>query len=364
MESLDRAVQVLEEGVAQGQHPGAQLYVSRRGQVIADLALGEASPGVPMAVDSLTHWLSAGKPLLAVAAVQLWERGLLHLDQPVADIVPEFGVRGKDAITVRHVLTHTGGFRSVVDLYRGRGPVEELPARVFQARLERDWVPGRRAAYHILSGWFALGEVVARASGLPVCEYVRRHVLLPAGMEDSWLRLPDDGAAGYGDRLAGLYDTSRGRTTPRYQWLSAAGAPCVPGAGARGPARQLGRLYEALLAGGEGVQGRVLGPAAVEAMVARHRVGLCDETFDAPMDWGLGVIADNKHYGDPAPYGYGPHASPRAFGHGGNQSSVGYADPEHGLVVAAVVNGMPGPEAHQQRFERLNRAIWEDLGVS
>lgn len=350
--------------MARGQHPGGQLYVSLDGQVVEDRAVGESQPGVSMTTDTLCLWLSAGKPLVALAVVQLWEKGLLRLDQAVADIVPAFGVRGKESVTVRQVLTHTGGFRSVVDLHRGSGSASELPGRVFQARLERHWTPGRRAGYHVLSGWYALGEIVAQVTGVPTCQYVREQVLEPAGMADSWLLLPSDAASRYGRRLAGIYDTSDGPLEPRYQWLAATDAPCVPGAGARGPARELGRFYEVLLSGGLGPGGPVLSPVAVEAMVARHRVGLVDETFGVAMDWGLGLIIDGKHYGRAAPYGFGPHASPRTFGHGGNQSSVGYADPEYGLAVAAVVNGMPGPEAHHQRFERLNRAIYEDLGLA
>jgi hypothetical protein len=53
----------------------------------------------------------------------------------------------------------------------------------------------------------------------------------------------------------------------------------------------------------------------------------------------------------------------RAYGHGGNQSSLGMADPEHGLVVATVFNGMPGEEAHANRMRLLMAAVYEDLGL-
>ena len=67
---------------------------------------------------------------------------------------------------------------------------------------------------------------------------------------------------------------------------------------------------------------------------------------------------------DLPPYGYGRHASRRTFGHSGFQSSTGFADPEHGLVVAAVVNGNPGEPAHTERFRDLTEAIYEDLGLA
>ncbi len=69
-----------------------------------------------MKTEHLMHWFSAGKPFAVVALGQLWERGLCGLDDPVAQHLPEFAQHGKEAITLRHVLTHTGGFRSRVDL--------------------------------------------------------------------------------------------------------------------------------------------------------------------------------------------------------------------------------------------------------
>ena len=83
------------------------------------------------------------------------------------------------------------------------------------------------------------------------------------------------------------------------------------------------------------------------------------------MDWGLGLIIDSKGYGiDTVPYGYGKYSSSRTFGHGGSQSSVGYADPDRKLVVAAVFNGMPGDRAHNIRMRAFLTALYEDLGLT
>ncbi len=64
------------------------------------------------------------------------------------------------------------------------------------------------------------------------------------------------------------------------------------------------------------------------------------------------------------PYQFGPHASPRAFGHGGNQSSVGMADPEHGLAVAIVWNGMCGDPRHDKRLRETLAAVYQDLELA
>src|ERR671930_293297 len=113
--NLPRTFEALEHGRATGWHVGAQLYASVGGEVVADAALGLArsAPEVPMRTDTLMLWMSATKPVAAVAVAQLWERGLLDLDDPVAKHLPPFAARGKEPVTIRHLLTHTGGFRAL-----------------------------------------------------------------------------------------------------------------------------------------------------------------------------------------------------------------------------------------------------------
>ena len=63
------------------------------------------------------------------------------------------------------------------------------------------------------------------------------------------------------------------------------------------------------------------------------------------------------------PYSFGERASRRAFGHSGVQSSCAFADPEHGLVIAWLCNGMPGEGKHQPRQRAINDAIYADVGI-
>jgi CubicO group peptidase (beta-lactamase class C family) len=109
----------------------------------------------------------------------------------------------------------------------------------------------------------------------------------------------------------------------------------------------------------------VLRWATVELFTSRHRVGMFDQTFQHEIDWGLGFTIDSNRYGaETIPYGFGRHASPSTFGHGGSQSSVAFADPEHGLVVALVCNGRPGEARHNRRARDIHSAIYEDLGLA
>lgn len=106
---LEQAIRLLEEQREEGLHDGAQLFVARQGQPLVDVAIGEAKPGVPLRTDSVMLWWSSGKPLTAVAIAQQMERGKLKVDDRVQEYIPEFA-NGKESATIKHVLTHTGGF--------------------------------------------------------------------------------------------------------------------------------------------------------------------------------------------------------------------------------------------------------------
>ena len=153
---LPKTLSVIRQGIATGCHIGAQIYVSLNGEVVADFALGEAQPGVPMRADTIMLWLSATKPITAVAVAQLWEEGKLSLDDPVCRFIPEFGKRGKEEITIRQLLTHTAGFRTA-DKIPAELSWDESIERICQTPLGAGWVPGRKAGYHISSSWMILG---------------------------------------------------------------------------------------------------------------------------------------------------------------------------------------------------------------
>ena len=361
---LKRTTDVLHEGMSAGLHIGAQVYVSRGGQMVADFAMGESRPGVAMRRDTVMLWLSASKPLAAVAIAQLWERGKLTLDNPVAQHIPEFAQNGKERITLRHVLTHTAGIRWIETGWPAAS-WDQIIAKIGAMKIERDWEPGKKAGYSAFVSWWLLGEVVRRLDGRDYATYVRDEFFLPLGMHDSWMAVPPEVQREYGDRWGIMQKTEGGQVAPLGFDTEQAAANCRPSGSGRGPARELGRFYEMLLTGGTLNGRRIISPQTVEALVARHRAGMYDHTFRHVMDWGLGFVINSNQYGaDTVPYGYGPHASYRTFGHSGYQSSSAFADPEHGLAVAIICNGTPGEAAHDARMRAVHAALYEDLALA
>ena len=316
-----------------------------------------------MEPDTLLPWFSATKPVTAAAVLQQWERGRLDPDDPVARHLPEFATAGKERVTIRHLLTHTAALAAKAG--QDDSP-ESLLATACRSPLVEDWVPGQRAAYSPRLGYHVLGEVVRRVDGRSFDAYVAEELFEPLGMADSWLALSPDRYAAYGDRMGVMHDTSGEAPQVVARLADAEGFAAVwPSSSGVGPASDLVRFFGALLGNGELEGVRVLSPQTVDTMCARHRAGLRDETFGAVIDWGLGVMVNSWHYQQrPAPYGYGDHASRRSFGHGGVQSSVGFADPEVGLAAVVVFNGMAGEAGHHRRTQPVLTALYEDLGLA
>jgi CubicO group peptidase (beta-lactamase class C family) len=344
MTDLPRARAELCRGIERGWHTGAQLHVWRRGATVAELALGEARPGVPMTPATIVEWASATKPVTCGAAAVLWQRGLFDLDDPVHRHLPEFAANGKAAVTVRHLMTHTGG---LTDPVQGVVPFDEAVAAVCAAPLAERWLPGKRCAYNSVAMW-AVAALVERLSGQRFADFVRAEIFAPLGLRDSWIGMPAGVYRAYGrDRFAAVPGHPETGTEEWVTWGR-------PTGGGHGPIGELARYYAALL------ERRVLSAPVVEAMTARHLCGVHDERLNATVDWGLGFLLGTSYRG----HGFGPHASRRAFGHGGRNWCQALADPAHGLAAAVYWNGRLDGDAQAERQHRFFAALYEELELA
>ena len=193
-------------------------------------------------------WYSSGKPWTTVAVLQLWEQGRLGLDDLVADYVDGWG-DGKERATIRHVLTHTGGFPMAERSdYDADVSFDEALAAVVATPAV--WEPGTKAGYHPGSGWRVLGAIVERIDGRRIDRYLRDEIAAPLGLDDCHLGIPLEAQRAYGDRIVPVDWTGH-----RYPSLVDGGIQMVPyridevhnepwhiakvepGGGMRGPAR-------------------------------------------------------------------------------------------------------------------------------
>jgi CubicO group peptidase (beta-lactamase class C family) len=349
--------QLIQEEIEIGYHLGAQVYISYRGEVVLDFAVGEQSEGVALQPQDKMLWLSSGKPILAVAIAQLWEKGKIDLDEPIAKQWPEFGKGGKEAITVRHLLTHTGGMRGADLLSFDQLSWGQALEKICQTPREPNWIPGEKAGYHRSGSWIVLTELLQRITHQKWQDYIQENIFKPAGMVNSHMGLSQKEFEK--NEIGEMFDTSL--QTPQVHAnhsVKKIALSYKPGSNALGPIRELGFFYKALM------QNKILKKETLEYFITRHRKGMWDHTFRQMMDWGLGFMLNTleTEFVD-KPYHFGRYASKEAFGHAGAQSSFGFVDPIYDLIVSWVFNGMPGEKAHHERTTKMNEAIYQDLGL-
>ena len=175
--------------VEEGRIPGAVLLVMQDGDVLLEKAYGwrrtgpdpEAmTPGTVFDLASVTKVMAT-----TMATMILVDRGLLALDAPVSTYLPDFVGGGKDAITVRHLLTHRSGLRQWVPTYYHAADADGAYAYVRDLPL--GWAVGEGRHYSDL-GFMVLGRVVEAVSGRRLDDFLTRELYQPMGLSRTGFR--------------------------------------------------------------------------------------------------------------------------------------------------------------------------------
>lgn len=173
---------------------GAAVLVARDGQILFERGYGRANIEAEAAITPETQFRigSVTKQFTAAAILKLAEEGHLSLEDKLAKFFPDYP-RG-DEVTLHHLLTHTSGIHSYTNKPEFIGtvttPVE--PAALIDSFKQDtyDFDPGQRWLYNN-SGYFLLGEIVARASGRPYGDYLEETFFAPLGMTATGVHRPD-----------------------------------------------------------------------------------------------------------------------------------------------------------------------------
>jgi uncharacterized protein YbbC (DUF1343 family)/CubicO group peptidase (beta-lactamase class C family) len=163
---------------------GAVLLVGHGGRIVHQKAFGlrATSPRAEaMTVDTIFDLASLTKVVATAPSVmRLIQYGQIRLDEPVAHYIPDFGMNGKDSVTVRQLLTHYSGLRPDVDLnppWAGRDTGFRL------AHEEKLQAPQGSIFIYSDTNFIVLGELVQRLSGMPLDQYAAVHIFQPLGMK-------------------------------------------------------------------------------------------------------------------------------------------------------------------------------------
>lgn len=331
-ERIERAYRFLAETTASGQIPGAALLVARHGVPLPPRAFGRRTldaNGPAVEPDTVFLVASVTKPVVVTAAMLLVERGLLTLDDRVCDIVPEFGNHGKEAICLRHLMTHTSGLPDMLPqngrLRREHAPLSEFVRRVCELE-GLDFTPGTNIQYQSM-GIAMIGEIIERITGLALPAFLRQEIFDPLGMPDTSLGFQPDRA----ERIAqvNVAEEMRGTTwgwNSNYWWSFAA-----PWGGMFATVSDTFRFCQTFLNHGTFGGSNLLSRPTVEAMT-RNQTALMPDIPPAvklQQAWGLGW----RLLGDGGWSGYfGDLATPGSYGHGGATGTVIWVDPPREMV--------------------------------
>jgi CubicO group peptidase (beta-lactamase class C family) len=329
---------------------------------------GFAAGDAAIEVDASTIfriWCGA-KPFTAIAIAQIVEAGLVDLDTPLAEFLPD--VRSvaptstSRVTTLRSVLNHTAG------LHVPTAPQMELVPNADRARLlrARDWVPaewrvGEDRAYSEVLGWYVLGLLLETVTGSTLREHLRSSVFEPLGMHRTWIGMAEADYWANADSIGVNYDFRHAKPYPvlfeRNERLCR-DANCSYGGYTT--AADLAHFYAQLLAGFRGETGGMLPSSATLRRFCRtDGAASWDQIFERHCAFGLGFMTElSGHH-------FGSFPSDKAFGHSGwAGSSFGFADPHANVAAAVITNGLlPSAAAHLSRLQ-IVQCIYEDVGVA
>jgi CubicO group peptidase (beta-lactamase class C family) len=313
---------------------------------VVDAVAGVADPETGRLVEPDTPFYSysVGKGATSTVAHVLVERGFFGYDTPVVELWPEFGAHGKEAATVRHVLTHTVGVPGI--------PADTTPEDLCDwdrmcaviADAEPWWEPGTKVAYHAYPFGYIVGEIVRRTTGKPISQVLREEVAEPLGIADEiYFGVPEselgrlarlEDMEGSAVMLASMPDDAPffklgpRQVTPTAEFgnrvdILMADIP----AGGKMSARAVARMYAALLGEVDGV--RLVSPERLSEISAGTFSGE-DQIMGFPTTWALGYSVGRL--------GADPQETRSVLGVGGVGGSFACADTATGVTWALTKN--------------------------
>ncbi|MED1202277.1 serine hydrolase domain-containing protein [Heyndrickxia acidicola] len=300
---------IMKNAIEQKVMPGAVTLIARKGIIVQNQAYGyaykytddqftEAENPVLMRKNTIFDIASISKLFTTVAVMQLYDKGLFKLDDPVAKYLPEFAENGKQAVTIRQLLTHTSGFEPDIPLYQMPGTREERIEMVLKHGLAHP--PGTNYTYSDLN-MITLGALVERLTGQREDVYVKQHITDPLNMKDT---MYNPGASLKPRVAATEYQpwTGRGLVWGQVHDENAWALDGVAGhAGVFSTAHDLAILGQTFLNGGEYGHSRILKAATVKLMEQNMNQGFPGDDhglgFELNQGWYMDSLSDEGTLG-------------------------------------------------------------------
>jgi CubicO group peptidase (beta-lactamase class C family) len=374
---MSRLRLAIEGDVERKLYDGAVTIVGVDGQVVFEEAIGFADrhAGAPMRLDSVFPVFSISKALNAVLVLQRVERGEARLNTPVSEIIPEFGARGKQRITLGQLLSHSGGlpasFPAVpVDKI---GDLDAVVTAVCDVTLEA--VPGEEVSYSPIMAHAVLGQCVRRLDGgkRRLRDIAREELLEPLGMADTALGATPALAARavmprVSDESPGMFNASALVGLGQMILNPELGTE-IPAGGFVSTAADVSRFAEAMRQGGALNGKRVLSTPMLELATTNHTGARHNDLWTYarelkgwplfPANLGLGFFLRGEGL---YPTYSGHLSTPGTFGAMGAGTTNFWVDPVRNITMVCLTTGFLEEANSALRFQRLSDVAIAEFG--
>ncbi len=347
---LEAGVASLREAVETDDLRGAVVLVARDGKIVLHEAVGwrDKEQGLPMRKDTLFHMASNTKPVIATAILLLAEEGKLSLDDLVRKYLPSFDNYRSGQIRIRHLLSHTSGFRipgiflkPLLEKSPEHPNAPSLLAEVARfGKIGAEVAPGTTYQYSN-PGYNTLGALIEVVSDKPLDVFLRERIYRPLGMNESW----NHESKAPAERLGVVYKRDKGTWTifqkptdpPRYPFVRGSGGMITSAA-------DYFRFCQMFLNGGILNGKRILSEKSVRMATAPQTLSI----YSREQTWKRSTC-----------YGFGWQVShDGVFAHGGSEGTYAWVDPRN-KVVGLFFTQCPSGK-YRRQFQKVVEAAVDE----
>lgn len=172
--------------------PGAQILIWQDGNTLYDKSFGNFNydSKSPKVTNKTIYDLASVTKVIATttAAMICYDRKLFSLDDPVAKYIPEFGVNGKENITIKNLLLHNTGLPAWKKFYESCKNKEEVLKEIYSSELE--YPTGEKTVYSDL-GIITLGKIIEKVTGKSLDKFCKDEIFIPLKMNSTFFNPPD-----------------------------------------------------------------------------------------------------------------------------------------------------------------------------
>ena len=345
---LEQVQRLFYSQIAEDLHPGAGLSVYRYGKQVLDIHGGTAN-SEPVTADTMFVLMSSTKPLTACCLYILKEKGKIKRDELDCKHWPEFAQNGKDTVTIRHILTHMGGFPATPDSLPWTDWPDWRKVTSAMEQAQTIYAPGKTLAYHPINYGWVIAEIVRRVDGRTFDRFIAEELSTKLGMNNTYVGLP----SGLEQRVSPMHLMEEDADISGYS--STFSEPTVlrsvvPGANGVATAGDLARFYAMMERKGS-LDGSIVIQSATVDEAVQFQVEGVDKSTGAFAQRSLGLALADERMGKSV-------TNPLStFGHGGAGTSIGWADLDSGLAVGYITNGFRGTLSNNARLAAVSQSI-------